>query len=343
VSASQIFLVFVSGLGVIHGLFLAIFLWIIEKGNKTANRILSLLLVVLSFRIGKSVFLEFTENLDVKLIFIGLGTLMAIGPLFYLFSRAAIDKSFQLRNTHLIHFTPSLLGVLFGFWLDKSHLDLLPMALFAVLFISYYLHYLGYLIITYVRFSKQRNDGLSPDTYNLLRLLFYGLLIVWFAYVLNLFDELIPYIVGPVLYSIVAYVISFVVIHKGYIQKIDHAKYKTTQISDEQVEQVYSKVLGIVENDRQYRNADLTLKMLSAKLKVSTQVLSMVINKKSQNNFNNFINQYRVEEAIHIFQNPEYENYTIASIAYEVGFNSISSFNSAFKKHTGKTPQAYRQ
>ena len=60
-------------------------------------------------------------------------------------------------------------------------------------------------------------------------------------------------------------------------------------------------------------------------------------------NFNGFINHHRVEESLKLFDDDQYSNHTIAAIAMEVGFNSISSFNKAFKSQVGKTPQAYRQ
>jgi len=342
-SAGQIFLVVVSGLGVIHGLFLAIFLWIYPKGNPTANKILSLLLLVLSFRIGKSVFLEFAENLDAKFIFIGLGTLMAIGPLFYLYCHACANKNLRLQQKQLIHFIPAMLGIGFGFWIRDSHLETLPIQIFAVMFLSYYMHYLVYIIVGYSYVTRQKAAGLSPTTFNLLRLLFFGLLVIWIAYVLNLFDESIPYVVGPVLYSVVAYVISFIVTQKGYIHKVDQLKYKTTPVSDEQMDYLYEKVQKMLSEDQQYREPNLTLKSMSEALNVSTQVLSMVINQKSQVNFNSFVNQYRITESINLFNNSQYDNHTIAAIAFEVGFNSISSFNKAFKDQTGKSPMAYRQ
>lgn len=342
-SANQIFLIIVSGLGVTHGLFLAIFLWTKRKGNFLANRLLSILLIVLSFRVGKSVFLEFLEKLDAKFIFIGLGTMMAIGPLFYLFSKASTNRSFQWNNKHLIHFLPCFLAVLFGLWINDNDLESLPKLLFVFLFLSYYSHFLIYLIKTKRYISNQRKAGLKDRTYKLLMLLFYGLLIIWVAYVLNLFDELIPYVVGPVLYSLVAYLISFIVISKGYLQDIDQEKYKTTRVSDEQVEHLFSKASALIVDRNQFKNPELTLKSLSEELNVSTQVLSMVINQKSQKNFNAFVNHHRVEEAIRLLNDQNYQNLTISSIAYEAGFNSISSFNSAFKKQTDKTPQAYRQ
>lgn len=340
---SQIFLILISGLGVIHGLFLALFLWVYRKGNRLSNKILSLLLVVLSFRIGKSVFLEFAEHLDVKLVFTGLGSLMAIGPLYYFYTRSCIEKDFRLNWKNTIHFIPFLLGIVFGFWINDTHLDKFPILFFLFLFLTYYGHYLIYLLISYSYVAKQKKNGLNQEVYRFLHLLFYGLIIVWMAYVLNLFDELIPYIYSPILYSVVAYLISFIVFRKGYINKIDHKKYKSTQVSDEQIDLIFARVMKLIVDDRQYKNANLTLRSLSEMLNVSTQVLSMIINQRSKVNFNSFINGFRIEESLNMFRNKRYSNHTIASIAFEVGFNSISSFNTAFRNHTNKTPLAYRK
>ncbi|HNP19434.1 MAG TPA: helix-turn-helix domain-containing protein [Fulvivirga sp.] len=306
-----------------------------------SNKLLSLLLVVLSFRIGKSVFLEFTPNLDVKIIFIGLGTIFALGPLYYLFVRTCIDKSFKIRSTHFFHFIPFVLGVIFGFWINDSHTSTLPMLFFVSVFASYYLHFLIYLIIGY-SYAQRKKAGLNQEVNNFIKLLFFGFLAIWIVYVLNIFDEDIPYIIGPILYSLVAYTISFIVIKKGYINKIDQTKYQTTSISDEQSNDIYQNILHLMGDEHQYKDPNLTLKSLSQRLKVTTQVLSMVVNQKSQQNFNSFINSFRVKESLRLFNEQEFNNRTIAAIAFEVGFNSISSFNSAFKKQTGKTPLTYR-
>lgn len=339
-SVDDIVLVIISGLGVVHGLFLAIFLWTYRKGNRLSNILLGLLLIVLSFRIGKSVFLEFTPDLDVKFIFAGLGTIIAIGPLFYLFAKSCINKSFVVSRKHLLQFIPSTVGVCFGLWLEDRHIETIPLPFFAILFIAYYLHFIIYIFITYklVRRAKE----LNKDVYELLMLLTYGLSAIWVVYVLNLFDETVPYIVGPVLYSVVAYVISFIVISKDYISKIDQTKYKTTTVSEEQSRQLYSRVLELVENEKQYQNPELTLKSMSKDLNVTTQTLSMVINQRSGKNFNSFINYYRIEESKQLLHSKEFKNHTMAAIAFEVGFNSISSFNTAFKKQTGKTPVAFK-
>ena len=341
-SANDIVLVIVSGLGVIHGLFLSIFLWIYTKGNTLSNKLLSLLLIVLSFRVGKSVFLEFAEQLDIKLVFTGLGTIMAIGPLFYLFAQSCVQKAKPFNNLNLTHFIPAVAGVCFGLWLTEPDLETLPMWVFVTLFLIYYLHFIIYLVIS-LHYTRKHRSELNQDVYKLLCLLFYALLAIWVAYVLNLFDDTVPYIVGPVLYSVVAYVVSFEVIRQGYLDKIDQTKYKTTPASEEQIDQLFHRALKVVVEEAQYANPELSLKSLSEAVHASPQMLSMVINQKSQKNFNSFVNTYRIQEATRLLQDSRYNNLTIAAIAFEVGFNSISSFNTAFKNQTGQTPQTYRK
>lgn len=339
---SEIILVILSGLGVIHGLFLAIFLWSYAKGDAVANKLLGLLLSVLSLRIGKSVFLEFAEDLDIKLIFTGLSFIFALGPLYYLLVVSCSNKAFQLKRKHLLHFVPLPIAFCFALWVEESHLTSLPLVFFVAVFAAYYLHFLLYLGISYGYLRQKKKTGLDDSTYQFLRLLFFGLSAIWVVYVLNLFEEQIPYIIGPILYSIVVYGISFIVIKKGYIEKINYTKYQTTSVSDRQSDELFSKVLHLMKEEGKYKDPNLTLKSLSFTLKVSPQVLSMVINRQSQQNFNSFINSFRIAEAIRLFSDEKCNHQTIAAIALDVGFNSISSFNTAFKKQTGKTPLNHR-
>jgi AraC-like DNA-binding protein len=342
-SSSHISLIVISGLGTVHGLFLAVFLWSYQKGDQLSNRLLSALLLILTFRIGKSVFLEFADDIAVELIFTGLGSILAIGPLFYLFAQSCCDNSFHLKQKHLLHFLPSLAGISFGLWLNNELIESIPKLFLAGVFLAYYFHFLSYLIISLRFIKKQKSAGKQDSTIKLLNLLVYGLFALWVVYFLNLIDEIVPYIFGPVLYSIVAYVISFIVIKEGYLQEIHKSKYKTTSVSEEKSTQLFEKVKIQMKMEKQFKNPEVSLKSLSKTLKVTPQVLSMTINQKTGKNFNAFINHYRIEEAAKLLTDDEFSSHTISAIAYEVGFNSISSFNTNFKAQTGKTPAAHRK
>ncbi len=341
-SANDILLIIVSGLGTVHGLFLAFLLWGYKKGRQLANRLLSLLLLVLSFRVGKSVFLEFAQHLDIKLIFTGLASMMAIGPLFWFFIHSCARPSYQLTRKDSLHFIPFIVGLLIGIWLEEAHAQTLPLWYFAILFLGYYAHLLTYLISSLSFLEKLKKEDVPQTTIALLRLLLFALFAIWGVYVLNLIEEIVPYILGPILYTVIAYTVGFIVIHKEYLQKIGQKKYSTTSISSTTSDELLQLVLDYIQQQKGFQDPNLTLKGLSARLKVSPQQLSMVINQQSGKNFNQFVNTFRVEEAKRLLQQESLRNHTIAAIAMEVGFNSISSFNTHFKKQVGQSPTNFR-
>ena len=70
--------------------------------------------------------------------------------------------------------------------------------------------------------------------------------------------------------------------------------------------------------------------------------LSYIINDKFNLNFYDFINKYRIEESKQ-YLNKSSNIKTVLEIAYKVGFNSKTTFNSAFKKYTDMTPSEFRK
>jgi YesN/AraC family two-component response regulator len=99
----------------------------------------------------------------------------------------------------------------------------------------------------------------------------------------------------------------------------------------------------MMETEKVYRDADISLLSLAEKLAVSPHVLSQVLNEKLNRNFSDFINWYRIEEAKKIFQTPRGAQKKIVTVAFEVGFNTIVAFYNAFKKYTGMTPAQYKK
>ena len=92
-----------------------------------------------------------------------------------------------------------------------------------------------------------------------------------------------------------------------------------------------------------YLNPDLTVSMLAEEMKIDTKELSQLINKNMGQNFYNLMNHYRIEKAKSILRDKSKKHLTVLEILYDVGYNSKSSFNQAFKKSTGETPSAYRK
>ena len=92
-----------------------------------------------------------------------------------------------------------------------------------------------------------------------------------------------------------------------------------------------------------FLNPSVTIQDISNDIQIPTRDLSLLINQKLGQHFFDFINSYRVENAMSILKDSTKNKMTILEILYEVGFNSKSSFNTAFKKHCGITPTEYRK
>lgn len=98
-----------------------------------------------------------------------------------------------------------------------------------------------------------------------------------------------------------------------------------------------------IKNEKLFLNPNLNLKLLSKQLDLSEGYISQQINSNSKFNFNDYINNLRVEKAKQFLKDPLFDNYTIVAVGLESGFNSKSSFYTAFKKFSNKTPAQFKK
>ena len=108
------------------------------------------------------------------------------------------------------------------------------------------------------------------------------------------------------------------------------------------IEEIVQLKDHMVKN-KSYLDPSLSVTGLARQLQLPVKELSLLINHSLNQHFFDFINGYRIQEAMKILIDPMRKEYTILEILYEVGFNSKSSFNTAFKKHTLLTPTQYRK
>lgn len=101
------------------------------------------------------------------------------------------------------------------------------------------------------------------------------------------------------------------------------------------------KLDALMLHAKPYKNPELSVSELADMLGTKSYVLSKIINDSYHKNFRDFVNAYRIKEFIVLAGNAENRHYTFLALAQEVGFNSKSTFNLAFKKFTNKSPSAY--
>jgi AraC-like DNA-binding protein len=121
-------------------------------------------------------------------------------------------------------------------------------------------------------------------------------------------------------------------------------KYHTYgQFEGEEGEKYLSKLKVLMSERKLFRNADLKLSMLAGEVGLPPHQLSRLINEKFGKSFFDYINEHRVEEFLKIMNEATDNSYTLFGMALDAGFNSKSSFNTAFKKFTGKTPSQFKR
>jgi AraC-like DNA-binding protein len=111
----------------------------------------------------------------------------------------------------------------------------------------------------------------------------------------------------------------------------DKAKLKT----------LYLAIQEYFEKERPYCNSDFNVVYLANKLNTNVSYVSRAIKFGSQTNFNQFINQHRVNLVISMLNDGDLSHYTMLHIYTKAGFKYQSTFNSAFRKVMNMTPSEY--
>ncbi len=104
----------------------------------------------------------------------------------------------------------------------------------------------------------------------------------------------------------------------------------------------FELITNLIISKKYYLDPLLSMETLTFELGMSKSHFSKLINSYSNYNFSDFINSLRVEQSKKFLSNEEFSAYTIVAIGLECGFNSKSTFYSAFKKFTSETPSSYR-
>lgn len=118
-------------------------------------------------------------------------------------------------------------------------------------------------------------------------------------------------------------------------------KYEKSLLKNLDLEGLDYNLQSLLEEEGMFLKEDLSLQSVAERLGLSSHQLSQYLNEHKQMNFNAFINRYRVEAACKMLL--EEKEKTVLNIALDVGFNSLSTFNEAFRKVMGVAPTLYRK
>lgn len=121
-------------------------------------------------------------------------------------------------------------------------------------------------------------------------------------------------------------------------------KYQGNPINESKSYALMSEIRTVLDTSSEVFSYEFNLNRLAQMVNEQPKNVSQVINQLTGNNFNTFINEYRIKEACkRISDRDNYGNMTLEAIANSVGFKSVNSFRTAFKKVTGLFPSKYQQ
>lgn len=119
-------------------------------------------------------------------------------------------------------------------------------------------------------------------------------------------------------------------------------KYKNSSLSIDEARLIACRLNSYMELSKPYKNPLYSVQDLSRDVETDYIEVSETLNGLLGQSYNDYINNYRIEEVKSFFKNPKYKQESILSIAFEAGFNSKTAFYSSFKKFAGETPSQYR-
>ena len=336
-------LFFFSALGVFNALLISFYFFFAKKPKNISNFFFGLLLLVLAIRVGKSVFFYFIDDLAQVFIKVGLAACILIGPALYFYIKSTVKPEGSIRFWKLHFLILLALSAGIGFAYPETHNpclfgDLYWITILYAIWLAYILA-AGWLIRHAITKIFKKNEALSGLDFWVLSV-FAGNLIIWVAYKTVSYTS---YIVGALSFSFIFYLL-FLLIHfrrtKGAIFN-QSLKYSNKKIAVAEAEKLSLQLNELMQERKLFTNADLKLSDLAREMKIAPHTLSQFINDNLGKSFTRLVNEYRIHEAKNLIQaNTQLK---LEAVAYDCGFNSKSTFYSAFKKIAKTTPAKYKE
>ncbi len=114
-------------------------------------------------------------------------------------------------------------------------------------------------------------------------------------------------------------------------------------LSDDGLQKLMQRIDDLMRDSEPFTDNDLTIMDLGKELDTHPKRISTAINMICHQNFNAYVNRFRIRKAEKLLENEAYTHLSIEGIGNEVGFHSKSAFYSAFKKFNGTTPYKYKE
>jgi AraC-like DNA-binding protein len=305
---------------------------------------------------------------------------LLVGPIIYFYTQSLLNKDFVFNSKSWKHFLPFsilFLATEIYFLIQPREIQEkilsnvlrhhIPSSVFVVSTLIFF-QFLFYIIASFRLVSSYKNiaskyfsDKRQTDVSWLSSMILFFLLIIILTILNGLlsqtsFSTYYLVVFNIIILAVLIFVITVLLkaLQKPYFFSFSDSDFSNeeppslTKVGWTDLERIQKKetvqmILNYTQNKKPYLEPELTLEQLASQLSLRPRVLSQVINEILGQNFYDFINRHRIEEASRLLTNPKDKKITILEVLYEVGFNSKSNFNTLFKKYTGLTPTEFRK
>jgi AraC-like DNA-binding protein len=337
---SQQLLFFFSALGAFNGLLLAGYLLLFLKPSRLSNRLLGLLLLALSIRIGKSVFLYFNAETARLYLQIGLTACFFIGPLLLAYVKARRDNLEKVPTSWWVIFV-ALATFIIGYGVYRPYTDYPDFWRNGFVEAIYGVWSVGILVAGWVLWPVIRKKGkwlpIEAWTVNV----FIGNLIVHLAY---RYGSIGSYIVGALSFSFVFYLLVLWYIlqrrEKDFLVT-EKARYTDRKIDAKDAEALLNRCDEMMATQQLFLDPDFKLNNLAEAVGSTSHQVSQVLNDNLGKSFSAYLKPFRIRHAQQAILTDDH--LTLEAIGMEAGFGSKSAFYTAFKEVAGTTPAQYRK
>lgn len=331
--AQDAIILVLSCLGIAQAVFLCLYLLTLKKGNRKANLFLAFVLLGLTIRIGKSI-LNVYLDLDPWQRNLGLSGVLMVGPFLWFYGRLLFHKPKVFLSHNYWHLLPFVLFVGFCKFIPNGSGSFPNLG-----YLTVFLHLLTYLVLS-LTLSVNHKSKAKKSVWVWYRNLVIGVFLIWTFYVGNLIGLIPYYIGGAIFFSFLLYVFSFILLKQPVFAL---EKYRNSSIDTSSSKKYMQEIRMLFENKKLYLNSELNMTQVAEKIGIPSRDVSQVINENENQNFSEFVNNYRIQKAKNLLIDPTYAREKIATIAYDCGFGNVTSFNLAFKVATQLTPSQYRK
>ncbi|MCC4230103.1 AraC family transcriptional regulator [Zunongwangia profunda] len=375
------FISFIESLGVIQGLLLGLMLILVRTRRKRATHYLGLFIVLFSLEpvtniLGDLNILKSYPQLEL----LPFGFHFLAYPLFYIYIQKV--SILEHRKTSYWTLIPGILEVLIGlivFFMPVKTKMILVNSIWEKIYFSAGLAYTFFICMLTLNWVRMHRRELE-NQYSLLihknldwvlwfvcGSIFFHLFLLEYYF----FGNEILYLFTAIANVVLIYWISYqglmqqninslqeemnglmvesrkdeVIENQGMIVETgiqEDFKKKQDLVSEEEVGNMLSVIHEYIEASKCFTKQDLTIIDLADAVNIHPKRISYAINKALDINFNNYINNFRVEYAKELFQSDKARNLSVEGIGMEAGFHSKSTFYTSFNKLEGTTPAKYR-